>query len=157
MVGAEHQSVVQADSSDGLDHVEYRIDLIGHVLALKVHVTGRAPSVVRGQQHTALENQPVCVRRDHEAGEESLQRVDLVQLIGGPALLAGQILQVEVRTASDGGAGGTITYSMISKASRSAFSACGNLRAITKSSADDDPRRRNQRFKAAYPNSEPSW
>jgi hypothetical protein len=43
-VGVEHQPIVQADSGDGSDYVEYRIDLIGHVLALKIHVTGRAPN-----------------------------------------------------------------------------------------------------------------
>lgn len=83
-----------------------------------------------------------------EPSEEAFQCVNLVQLVGWPFGPTGEVLQIEVCAARDGGAGGPIGHSKISKASRRVRSDFGNCRAIASSSDGDDPRRLSQRFSA---------
>lgn len=89
-------------------------------------------SVVGGQQCAAFEDQLVRVGRAGQPRKESFQCVELVQLVGGPAAPAGQVLQVEVGAAGAGRPGRSPWpgHSRTCSAARRAGSAFGKDRAM---------------------------
>lgn len=101
----EFQAVVEFDGGNAEDHVPEVSLIVGDLLALKVDIAGRAAGV--------------------EGGPESLERVDLEQLIGWPPVAAGEVLQIEVGAAGCGRSGRSLGHSRISKAFCSAGRAFG--------------------------------
>ena len=108
MVGVEDQAVVDVRRRRGdlADEAENGVDVVGDGRRLQVDVRGRPTGVERRQQHTALQHEPVAVRRFGHAAEEPLQGVERKQLVGGSLLLSCLVSQVEVGPAVDGCSGG---------------------------------------------------
>lgn len=72
-------------------------------VCLQVDVAGRAAFTERGQQHAALEHEPLgksCLR---EPGEEALQNVKVDQLIDRAPVLTSFPAQIEIDLPGDGG------------------------------------------------------
>lgn len=141
-----------------IDEIEDVITVARDGLSLHVDVAGRASRIVGGQQHAAFEYKSLAVPRYREPSEESFKRIKLVQFVGGSALAAGQILQIQICAALDGGPcrsaiGG---HSRISSAACRAGSAFGNARAIASRAAGWFPRRRSHRRNASTAISGPS-
>jgi hypothetical protein len=74
-VRVDYQTVVDGDRRNLPDEAEHLLDIVGHPLALQVHISRGPPGVVRSQQNPTLEHKPVGVRRGEEAREKPLQRV----------------------------------------------------------------------------------
>ena len=155
-VHIERQSVVGRDLRDVADQRDDVRDLIRDAAAGEVCVPGRPASVVGGEQETALEHERVLVLGVGEAGEEALQCVQREELVKGPTVSAGLVLQVPVH-ASLGRRTGRVVHSRISSAARSAGSAFGKAWAIVTSSAGEALRRRSHRRSASCASSGPSW
>jgi hypothetical protein len=119
---------------------------------LDVDVAGRAARVVGSEQHAAFEHQSVGVRGSGEPREEAFECVELMQFVGRTLLSAGQVLQIQVGAALDGGPSGSPAgggHSRISSVERSAGSAFGNARAIARSVVGCVPGWRSHRRSAS--------
>ena len=74
------------------------------VSGLQVDVAGRAAFPKCGQQHAALEHEPLGEGCLGQPGEEALQDVKLDQLIDRAPILPGLPAQIEIGLSGDGGA-----------------------------------------------------
>jgi hypothetical protein len=89
---------------------------------LRIDVAGRAALPERGQQHAALEHEPLGEGCLGQPGEEALQDVELDQFVDRAPVLAGLPAQAQVGLSGDGGAG-RCRHSSTARAWRSAGSA----------------------------------
>lgn len=108
-----------------------------------------------GQQHAALEHEPLGEGCLGQPGEEALQDVKLDQLVDRAPVLAGLPAQVEIGLSGDSSAGRRC-HSSTARAWRRAGSACGNHRASSVSRAWLAPDRLSQRRRACHARSLPS-
>lgn len=76
-VGIEFQAVIERHGGHLLSYCKDVGHFRGHPLALEIDITRRATSVVRRQQHTALQHEPLDVPGSRHARQESLQGVEL--------------------------------------------------------------------------------
>ena len=96
----ELEAIVAGDCQDLVDQCPNVVDVVGEVYCRQIDVPRRTTSIERRQQHSALEDESVSVRRAAQSVEESFERVELQQLIGGSADGGRCLAEVEVRPAT---------------------------------------------------------
>lgn len=79
------QAVVDLDGEHlGNDFTDL-VGVVGHGRGAQVDVSGGSARVEGGEEHAALQHEPIGVGRAGEPIKEAFERIELVELIGRPA------------------------------------------------------------------------
>src|SRR5690606_17165450 len=93
----ELEAIVAGGSEDLVDQRPDAVDVVGEVDRRQIDVPRRTTSNECREQHAALEDESVSVRRTAQPVKESFERIELHELIGWPAGGGRRLAEIEVR------------------------------------------------------------
>ena len=94
LVGREDEPILDVDRGDAPDEDEHGLDVAVDVMGVEIDVPGRPTGLEGGEQHAALADQQIRLRRGGQPGQKPLEGVEGQELVGGLLVAAGLVLQV---------------------------------------------------------------